>query len=688
MKKKLKRIGAGLLAALTIVMGMLSGTASVFAASDDTIGKAYLADYDKATYKKVSGGVYALYSDRECTNELSRVTTTEKGEVELGAFVEGIYYLKQITAPKGYVLNNAVQEFEIYGGRNRSTWIMNQEQKGSLFVYHEGEKVSEWDGNSFNYSYENIGGTAIKLTAGADIYRADGTQVYSKGDVIKERVEPDRFGTIVISGLTLGTYEITELGSIEGYLKSETPHSVTIEYTNPWMTESFASLTIQNQRQKAAIKVYTVDAETGNNLAGGQYTLYAGEDIRNLYGQVLASKGVALETVTADENGIATFTADIPQNKRYYVAETKAPTGYVRNTEEQYDFLFNCSDVDSDENVSFSHTFESKRTTAKIQLWLLGDEFSEERRPEGDCKFEGAEYGLYAREDIVHPDGVTGIIYKAGDLVQRLVTDTNGEAFATGLYLGKYFVEEFAPSEGYCRDESERDVICNYEGDMVAEVSRRVESFQYPKSQPIQIIIGAQHKENTQIDLLEGAGFKIYLKSQIPLKEDGSYDFENATPVPIGDYGELELFTGEDGSIFTYSIPYGTYVVVESTTPEKTETVEPFEVEIVNNSPKQPQVWKILTVRYIDEVPEEPTDDSVEQPTETPTEEPKEEPKEEPTETPTEKPVETPEEVPTEQPTEITTPKTGDDSESWLWGGIVIASLGAMLLLLFKKKKR
>ena len=99
MKKKVKRIGAGLLAALTLVMGMLSGTTNVFAADTDTIGKAYLADYDKATYKKVSGGVYALYSDRECTNELSRVTTTEKGEVELGAFVEGIYYLKQITAP-------------------------------------------------------------------------------------------------------------------------------------------------------------------------------------------------------------------------------------------------------------------------------------------------------------------------------------------------------------------------------------------------------------------------------------------------------------------------------------------------------------------------------------------------------------------------------------------------------------
>ena len=424
------------------------------------------------------------------------------------------------------------------------------------------------------------------------------------------------------------------------------------------------------------------------SLAGGEYTLYAGEDLRTPYGDVIASKGVALETVTADENGVATFTVDIPQNKKYYVAETKAPYGYARTTEEQYHFLFNCSDVDTSENVSFSHTFESKCTTAKIQLWLVGAEHTEERRPEGDCKFEGAEYGLYAREDIVHPDGVTGIIYKAGDLVTKLTTDENGEAFATDLYLGKYYTKELTPSEGYRPDERERDVICNYEGDLIAEVSRRVESYQYANSQPIQLIIGAQHKENTEVDLLEGAGFMMYLKSQIPLKEDGTYDFENATPVGIGDYGETELFTGEDGSIFTYSLPYGTYVVVESTTPEKTMTVEPFEVQIIENSPKQPQVWKVLTVRYIDEVPEEPTDDPVEEPVEPPVEEPKEEPKEEPTEKPTETPIEKPVETPTETTTETTSPKTGDDSESWFWGSIVIVSLGAMLLLLFKKKKR
>ena len=265
---------------------------------------------------------------------------------------------------------------------------------------------------------------------------------------------------------------------------------------------------------------------------------------------------------------------------------------------------------------------------------------------------------------------------QAGDFVTTLITDEKGEATVTDLYLGKYYTKQLTPSEGYRVDEKEREVNCNYEGDTIAEVSRSVVSQQIVKSQPIQVIIGAQHEANTEVELLEGAGFMMYLKSELPVKPDGTYDFENATPVPIGDYGELELFTGEDGSIFTYSLPYGTYVVVESTTPEKTETVEPFEVEIVNNSPKQPQVWHLLTVRYIDDTPDTPSEDPIEKPTETPTEEPKEEPKQDPVQTPN------------EEPTEIQAPQTGDENNALIWAGIGLFVVGAIVLFVSKKKDK
>ena len=83
-------------------------------------------------------------------------------------------------------------------------------------------------------------------------------------------------------------------------------------------------------------------------------------------------------------------------------------------------------------------------------------------------------YGLYAREDIVHPDGTTGVIYPAGEQVATLTTDENGKASVENLYLGNYFVKEITPSAGYLADETEYDLVCNYEGDLVAIVKKRL----------------------------------------------------------------------------------------------------------------------------------------------------------------------------------------------------------------------
>ena len=66
------------------------------------------------------------------------------------------------------------------------------------------------------------------------------------------------------------------------------------------------------------------------------------------------------------------------------------------------------------------------RTTAKIHIYKV-DKESGKAVAQGDASLEGAVYGLYARNDIVHPDGATGVVFKAGDLVATLTTDKNGE---------------------------------------------------------------------------------------------------------------------------------------------------------------------------------------------------------------------------------------------------------------------
>lgn len=121
--------------------------------------------------------------------------------------------------------------------------------------------------------------------------------------------------------------------------------------------------------------------------------------------------------------------------------------------------------------ATFAHTFKNDRTTAKIQIFKV-DKETGKAVPQGDAKLEGAVYGLYARENIVHPDGKTGVIFKAGDLVATLTTDEKGACSIDNLYLGKYYVKEITPSEGYLLDEEEHDVVCDYEGDLIPQVLR------------------------------------------------------------------------------------------------------------------------------------------------------------------------------------------------------------------------
>lgn len=281
----------------------------------------------------------------------------------------------------------------------------------------------------------------------------------------------------------------------------------------------------------------------------------------------------------------------VPLGFSYDVKEVQAPKGYVRNTDDVYTFAFSYTN-DKEAKQTFKHTFKNERVTAKISLQKQ-DKETKKAVPQGDATLEKAVYGLYAREDIVHPDGATGVIYKAGEQVATLTTDENGQASVDGLYLGNYYVKEITPPTGYLADEEEHDLVCNYEGDLVAEVKRDCLSLEQVMKQPFQIIKAANNGK-TDADLLKGAGFTAYLASSLKVKEDGSYDFDSAKPVVIGENGATEIFTDEKGYACSIAIPYGTYIVRETTTPHNYTPVDDFTVRITENNPNQPQTWRVL----------------------------------------------------------------------------------------------
>ena len=202
-------------------------------------------------------------------------------------------------------------------------------------------------------------------------------------------------------------------------------------------------------------------------------------------------------------------------------------------------------------------------------------------------------YGVYARENIAHPDGKSGVLYKKDAQVVTMTVDDSGNARVENLFLGKYYVKEITPPTGYLLDEEEHDVDCNYEGDQVKNIERTAESSETVVKQPFEVIKVANNGK-TDADLLKGAGFTAYLASSLKVKEDGSYDFTGAKPVVITEDGKTEMFTDAKGYAKSIPLPYGKYVVRETTTPHNYKPVDDFVVTISENHPNEPQTWRVL----------------------------------------------------------------------------------------------
>jgi uncharacterized surface anchored protein len=546
---------------------------------------------------KLSGAVFGIYSDKNCTQLITKMPATDKNGASTAEIVktQDTVYLKEITAPAGYRINTSAYNVKLVANKTVSITVPDTEQLGELTIYKEGQVLvgaDVTDSNvTFNYETRRQAGAVYNVYAGADISTACGTLVYKKGDLVKENLTTDSNGAASLKNLYLGTYVVKEVQAPENFYNAGEEKKVTLTYAGQNEEVVFSETTFTNERQKAEVSVTKKDKDTTNPLSGGIFGLYTASDITDVNGNVVVKKGTLIEKATTGNNGKASFKADLPIGFSYSVKEEQAPTGYVRNTEDVYTFNFSYTN-DSEAVVSFSCTFFNERVNAKIALHKKDAE-TNEAVPQGDASLEKAVYGLYAREDIVHPDGTTGVLYKAGEKVATLTTDENGEASVENLYLGKYYVKEITPSLGYLADENEHDLVCNYEGDLVATVERECTSLEQVKKQPFQIIKAANNG-NTDAELLSGAGFTAYLVSSLTTKEDGSYDFDSATPVVIGENGATEMFTDEKGYACSIALPYGTYIVRETTTPHNYTPVDDFIVRITEHNPNTPQVWRVL----------------------------------------------------------------------------------------------
>ena len=549
---------------------------------------------DKGSNALLAGAVYGIYADEACTKLIKKMPATNaKGESEVKITkTQDTVYLREISGPSGYVLDTKAYGVKLVVGQTASKNLTDKEQKGALTIYKEGEvltgaTVTE-DGVTFAYEKRKLKGAVYSVYAGADIKAADGTLIYKKGALVKDNLVTGDDGSVTLKNLYLGTYTVTETKAPDNYVCKGESKTVELVYAGQTVEVQTGSATFLNERQKAAVRVEKQDEETKNPLSGGIYGLYAAEDIK-VDGKTVVPKGTLIERATTGADGKASYKAELPINYSYSIREIQAPELYLRNSEDTYTFTFKFTN-DKEEKVNFSHTFTNKRVNATIDL--VKEDSETGNSAQGDAVFEGAIYGLYAREDINHPDGRSGVLYKKDEQVATLTTDKEGKASVSNLYLGKYYLKEITPPVGYLLDEEEHDVNCDYEGDQVETVKRNTVSKEDVIKQPFQLIKAADN-DKTDADLLKGAGFSAYLISSLTVKDDGSYDFTNATPIVLTEDGKTEMFTDERGYACSIPIPYGRYIVRETTTPHNFMPVDDFIVTVTENS-STPQVWRVL----------------------------------------------------------------------------------------------
>ena len=549
---------------------------------------------DKGSNALLAGAVYGIYADEACTKLIKKMPATNaKGESEVKITkTQDTVYLREISGPSGYVLDTKAYGVKLVVGKTASKNLTDKEQKGALTIYKEGEvltgaAVTE-DGVTFTYEKRKLKGAVYSVYAGADIKAADGTLIYKKGALVKDNLVTGDDGSVTLKNLYLGTYTVTETKAPDNYVCKGESKTVELVYAGQTVEVQTGSATFLNERQKASVRVEKQDEETKNPLSGGIYGLYAAEDIK-VDGKTVVPKGTLIEKATTGADGKASYKVELPINYSYSIREIQAPELYLRNSEDTYTFTFKFTN-DKEEKVNFSHTFTNKRVNATIDL--VKEDSETGNSAQGDAVFEGAIYGLYAREDINHPDGRSGVLYKKDEQVATLTTDKEGKASVSNLYLGKYYLKEITPPVGYLLDEEEHDVNCNYEGDQVETVKRNTVSKEDVIKQPFQLIKAADN-DKTDADLLKGAGFSAYLISSLTVKDDGSYDFTNATPIVLTEDGKTEMFTDERGYACSIPIPYGRYIVRETTTPHNFMPVDDFIVTVTENS-TTPQVWRVL----------------------------------------------------------------------------------------------
>lgn len=689
--------------------GSLSWTVS--GSGSATVTKQYCSNYDEldpADQALVTG--YTSY-DEAYAAALAEAEAQAQAQADAAANASHNVTVKEITVPHGFnATGDAEQSTSLSGNATANISVANQPWKAKLTI----DKVDALTGSRLTEDAAFVlyewNGSAYEVSQNYDIIRLDdGTYT------VKGRYADSEQGYLYYTQKNEGHFGLGEAKAPDGYLtdtdiwyfqitadgqefKGHNAHPENFDTNN---ADVFA-----NQPAHVQIRIPKVDRYSGEWIVeDAVFTVHVD-------GEGGFSRPVTF-TKQADGSYLSSeiYYADTFDNANYglfYVVETKAPDGYygdwadedgnkVAGSDEnkvQYKFvvegdLSNHDTVIDITNDVDGEVFWNEQQYGSVILYKYDDEAEGnyedgDRITQGDTTMlDGAVYGLYAAEDIYHPDGNTGLLYEADELVatatvgqspvydafgylldedgnrciesgkEPATTATPGQTGFAQVVLGKYYVSEIVPADGYLPDTTDHRgdeltkyyVTFTYKGETEPVIVRDeraqdddnnltmddeldtpdIYSGDFVQKQAAQFVKLEDLNSDTEKLPIEGAGFSIYRLDSLSGVVDGTiqpdgevwttgdmdkfidYDFseeqtallykrdseawtdaDTAWLVPTGvrpnEYVVGEMFSDEDGYICTPELPYGQYILVETTVPEDKKMADPILVTINHDS--------------------------------------------------------------------------------------------------------
>ncbi|VHR49769.1 collagen-binding surface protein [Clostridioides difficile] len=327
----------------------------------------------------IAGATYGVYSDKDCTKQLTTLTTDTSGNTEAVEVRATIVYIKELSAPAGFKIDKTVYSLSVEVGKTATlkvsdtpkvtdtlielfkidmeTQKSNPQGNASL----EGAEFT-WNFYAGYYNKNNLPAQPTRTWVTKTIAEkdSDGAIHYITRLADKYKVSWDSFYTQDGKNvLPLGTLTVEETKSPSGYLLEGTymqADGSEEQIKGMYLTQitedgDLAVLSGSNQYHvsdkviRGGVKIQKRDLETKDTKAQGGATLKdtAFEIISLNENAVLVEgklykKNEVLKTIHTDIEGIASTSADLLPYGKYRLSEQKPPEGYLTDGAKPIDF--------------------------------------------------------------------------------------------------------------------------------------------------------------------------------------------------------------------------------------------------------------------------------------------------------------------------------------------------------------